>query len=104
MPFTHKGAIISARELSIGDDETISNLAALVKTDLQGFILVKHVRFAEYMIGHEVVSGDEPIPVVAENSPATDVQASYEAWRKLPRTFGTQWKAELERVENRPNG
>lgn len=99
MPFTFKSSVISAHELTIGDDEDISNLAALVRPDPSGFVLIKHIRFAEFMYGADV-QGEWPIPKVSAESTATEAQESYTAWRQLPRGFATQWKAELERAES----
>lgn len=99
--FEYKGAKISAQALTIGQDEDISNIASLVRTDANGFILVKHIRFAEFIVGAQI-EGDPPIPIVSVDDSASAVQASYAAWRNLPRTFNTLWRAELERAET-PN-
>lgn len=99
MSFKWNGATIAARELTIGDDETISNLAALVTSDKSGFYLVKHARFAEFQIG-AVIEGEWPLPQVSETDSHEAVAAAYEAWRGLPRRFGGFWQKELSGVES----
>lgn len=99
MPFQFNGSTISARVLTIGDDEEIGNLAALALGDGSGTILIKYYRFAEFMYGADI-TGDWPIPRVTSDSKFEDVSASYEAWRNLPRAFGARWREEIARADN----
>lgn len=103
MPFKFRGATISARPLSIADDDEV-NLIAAAFTDGDGRIFVKHVRFAEFQVaggftgepGQPAVS---PIPHVTSKDDPAKIRESYEAWRALPRRFADEWRKELARSE-----
>lgn len=98
MPFEYNGATISAHAITIGEEEDASIIGGNVLTDPNGYVLVKHIRFGEYMVAHES-DGAEPVPLVTASSTPAEVQASYAAWRNLPRTFAVQWRAELTAAE-----
>lgn len=99
MSFQWAKSTVSARALTIGDDEDVSNLASLVRSDPNGYILVKHVRFAEFEIG-AVIEGEWPIPRVTPENSGEEVQQAYAAWRALPRAFAGLWQKELASAEN----
>lgn len=99
MGFQWGKATISAKELTIGDEEVISNIAALVSAEKNGFYLIKHGRFAEFQVG-AVVDGDWPIPRVTEADTHEKVAAAYDAWRGLSRRFGRLWQAEVAASES----
>lgn len=103
MPFKFCDATISARPLTIADDDDVSVIAAAL-SDKPGSLFVKHVRFAEFMVAAEFIGKDgqpgiSPIPHVTENDDAQAIRAAYEAWRTLPRRFADEWRNELERAE-----
>lgn len=98
MSFKWGSTTISAKALTIGDEEAISNIAALVGADKNGYYLIKHGRFAEFEVGAQI-DGEWPIPRVSETDTHEAVAAAYEAWRNLSRRFGKLWQDELNRVD-----
>lgn len=99
MPFQFHNATIAARSLTIGEDEDATALALLVRADVSAPLLIKHVRFAEFMYAAEI-TGEWPLPRVTKDSPSADILACYAAWRGLPRTFAVRWQQELDSAES----
>lgn len=104
MPFNFKNVIVSARPMTIADEDTATTIAALVRPDPNGFILIKHLTFAEFQVAAEITQADGtpadwPIPHITADDPPADVQAAYAAWQQVPRAFVRKWRAELERAE-----
>lgn len=98
MSFKYNGATITARPLSIGDDEAATQIAMLVRPTPESPLLVRHVSFGEFQVAAEI-DGEWPIPHISERDSLDTVQAAYAAWRKLPRTFPQQWIRELDAAE-----
>lgn len=99
MPFTFRGAAISARALSIADDDAATELGMMARPTPDSPLQVRHLTFGEFMVAAEI-DGDWSLPRVTAQSSAADVQAAYAAWRKLPRTFPQQWVRELNEAES----
>lgn len=94
--FQWKGATISANDdLTISDENRISALANKLGEEIE---FIQRYRWAEFMIAAEV-TGDEPLPMVTEYDEPEAVQASFEAWGKMKRRFGTLWAIELNAAE-----
>lgn len=96
--FEWKGATISARPLTIADEEDIGLLMEKLK---DAGAAGGRYRFAEFMIGAIVGTGTPPVPMVNVRSDPDAIRASYETWRTLPRAFGQKWGALMQEVETR---
>jgi hypothetical protein len=94
--FEYEGAKISARTLTIGDDETIAVLQGRLTI---GTRLYSAVQYFEFVLGAQI-DGDSPVPLVTEASSEAEVMAGLEAWKALPRRFLNQWRAEIARMES----
>lgn len=98
MSFTWGKATITARALTIGDEEVMARL----QSKLPGETLMMTLEpFAEFMVAASI-EGEPPLPMVTAVSPDSEVQASYVAWGGLPRAFKRQWVKELREVEAPP--
>lgn len=95
MSFTFQGATISARELTIGDDDDIQRLISQLPP---GAIINSGTPFLEFMVG-AVIEGDSPLPMVTPTSKASEIADAYEAWKRLPRSFMRLWRQEVENVD-----
>lgn len=100
MPFEIDGITVSARKLSIGDNDDIGDLLMKLPEAQRN---TRMYRFLEFAIAH-VTEGGAIIPPLDGYSSAADIEAAYQAYRELPRTFQTQWQAELQAVEGDPKG
>ena len=98
MPFNHNGATISARPLTIGDDNEIDLLSFRLNDETD---LYNAQKWAEFMVG-AVVEGDYPLPYVNSKSATEEARHSYAAWQNLPRGFMQKWKAELRKADSDP--
>lgn len=98
MPFKFKGATITARALSISDDDAATEIGMMARPTPDSPLQVRHMTFSEFQVAAEI-TGDWPIPRVSAQDSAETVQAAYAAWRALPRTFPQQWVRELNEVE-----
>lgn len=98
MSFTFKGATISARALTIGDDNEIDLLCFRLGDDTSMYNAQK---WAEFVVGG-VVDGENPVPFVTAKDTSEEAQHSYAAWEKLPRDFVQKWKAELRKADGDP--
>lgn len=99
MSFTFNGATISARALTIADDDAIIQFWQPVGAAYPNATTRSVNRFGEFMLGASI-EGEPPLPMVAPDSPADSIAASYAAWQKLPRSFAQRWDRELDAAEN----
>jgi hypothetical protein len=99
VPFKFKDSTISARPLSIADDDAATEIGMLARPTPDSPLQIRHVTFGEFQVAAEI-DGDWPIPRVTEKDDLAAVKAAYDAWRALPRSFPRQWIDELNRVEN----
>lgn len=95
MSFEYGGAVITARELSIEDDD---NIARLINKLPDGAIVNSGTPFMEFMVGAEI-KGDSPVSRIDADSTPEEVAAAYAAWRKLPRSFLKRWKQEVANAD-----
>lgn len=98
MSFTYHDSVISAHELSIGDDMDIAIIARAVVNGDDNKWLNTHTHFSTYQLASEV-QGSEPIARISASSDPAAIQAAFQQWRKLPRVFQQKWAAELTAVE-----
>ncbi len=94
--FTFRGATIGARELTISDDQRLS---ALFDRLPDGGTVTAKYTFAEYMIGHVLVDGAAPVPVVDEHSSDDEIADAWAAWQQQPRTLSSRWRATVDAME-----
>ncbi len=99
MPFTYKGATITARPLSIADDDAATEIGMMARPTPDSPLQVRHMTFSEFQIAAEI-KGDWPIPHVTASDDVAAVRVAYEAWRTLPRSFPQQWVKELNEAES----
>lgn len=99
MPFKFEGTTIAARKLSIGDNDDIGDLLMKLPEDKRTNRLF---RFIEFSVACEAKGGKFAVPKLTAASSAEDIEAAYQAYRQLPRTFMTQWQDELRAVEGDP--
>lgn len=98
MSFTYDGSTISARPLTIADDDAATEIGMMARPTPDSPLQVRHMTFGEFMVAAQI-DGDWPIPHVNEKDDVGKVQAAYAAWRQLPRSFPRQWIRELDAVE-----
>ncbi len=98
MPFEYKGAKITARLLTIGDDNEIDLLCFRLGDDTSMYNAQK---WAEYLVAAEV-DGENPVPFASSKSAPDEARHSFAAWSKLPRSFGKQWAREMQATEADP--
>lgn len=98
MPFKYNGCTISARALTIADDDAATEIGMMARPTPESPYQVRHQTFAEFQVAAQI-DGEWPIPHVTEKDDAATVQAAYAAWRDLPRTFPRLWVKELDAVE-----
>lgn len=98
MSFKFNGSTISAKALTIADDDAATEIGMLARPTPDSPLQVRHMTFAEFQVAAQIV-GDWPIPHVTEKDDEGAVKAAYAAWRSLPRTFPHQWVKELDAVE-----
>lgn len=96
MPFEFGGATISARELSIEDDDQIARITNKLP---DGAIVKSGTPFMEFMVGAQV-TGEFPVPFISADSTEDAIAVAYAAWRKLPRSFQNRWKQEVARADS----
>lgn len=96
MSFKWGEAEISARELSIEDDDQIARMVGKLPS---GAIVNSGTPFMEFMVGAQV-TGEFPVPTISADSPLEEVADAYAAWRKLPRRFLKLWKQEVENADS----
>lgn len=97
--FEYNGCKITARELTIADDDAIVVFYdPVAATHPQASVLSVN-RFGEFMLA-AVIDGEPPIPMVTPQSAPQDIGAAFEAWQKLPRRFAQQWRIELGSADN----
>jgi hypothetical protein len=94
MAFEWNGATISAKAMTIGDEEKLGTLVGKLTGTPSG-----RYRFAEFQAA-ALIDGDSPVRLLREDDPAELCQAAYEEWRKLPRKFLALWTETLNGVEN----
>lgn len=94
----YKGAKITARALTIEDDNTIQLLAYRLEDSTS---MLAAQKWSEFLVA-AVVDGDYPIPYVSLEATAEEARHSYAAWKNLPRSFLQHWRAELGKVETDP--
>lgn len=98
MPFEQDGITVSARKLSIGDNDDMGDL--LMKLP-EAQRTNRMYRFLEFAVAH-TTEGGALIPPLDASSTAEDIEEAYQAYRQLPRSFQTQWQQELQAVEGDP--
>ena len=97
--FEYKGAKITARPLTIADDNEIDLLCFRLGDDTSMYNAQK---WAEYIVASSVESGENPVPFVSSRDTQIEALASYAIWAKLPRSFIQAWKSEMQRAEAAP--
>lgn len=95
-------ATISARELTIGDEDTLLRMAQNNRFP-EGALVNSADPFMRFMVTAEV-DGVPPVPMVSDKDSLEDWQASYAVWLQLPARFKKQWVAISEAADNSPNG
>lgn len=102
LSFTWEGTIISVRELTNADDLRITKLMRRASGSSKAGDVsdetIAHYAFAEFMIGAQI-TGDAPLPMVDEKSPAAEIGAAVAAWGRLPRRFGRRWQELIAKAE-----
>lgn len=93
-------ATISAKELTIGDEEDIGVLMLRLGEDTK--TVSSRYGFAEFMFAAEIEGGEPPLPMVTPEDSDADIQAAFTKWRNLPRRFVRQWRETLQAVETSP--
>lgn len=96
MSFEFKGATISARELTIEDEDRITALMLMLPSD-ESSATVRY-RFAEFMVGAQI-EGAFDLPIITIATPKPDILAAFQQWRKLPRRIVREWQAEVVAAE-----
>ncbi len=105
MPFNFNKCTITARPLTIADDDAATEIGMMARPSPDSPLQVRHMTFAEFQVAAEVTD-DKGTPVaftvphVTASDDVAAVKAAYEAWRSLPRTFPRQWLNELNAVES----
>lgn len=97
MAFEWNGAIISAREFSIGDDDKILRFTGKLP---DAAIVNSGTPFIEFQTGAVIEGGDSPIPCITPDSTPAEIAAAYAAWLALPRRFLKLWKQEVENANS----
>lgn len=97
--FEYNGAKITARELTIADDDALVGFYEPVAVNHPQASVLSVNRFAEFMQAAQI-EGEPPIPMVTARSEAEVIGAAYEAWLKLPRWFAVSWRGELNDAES----
>lgn len=97
--FTFKGATISARELTIGDEE--DSYALLEAAFPEGKRVVRVHTFILFLLAADI-EGDFPVPMLGANAKPEAYAEAYAEWRKLPRSFPALWEKELAAAEGLP--
>lgn len=95
--FEYQGATISARELSIEEDDQIVRLTSKLP---DGAIVNSGTPFMEFMVGAVIEKGNSPVPIISADSTPEEVAEAYAAWRKLPRRFLKLWKQEVANADS----
>lgn len=98
MSFEINGITVSARRLSIRDNDNIGDL--LMKLP-DGQRNNRMFRFLEFAIAH-TTEGGSIIPPLHAHSTLAEIEAAYDVYGELPRTFQSQWQEELQAVEGDP--
>ena len=101
MSFKLNDLTITARPLSIGDNDDLGDLLMKLPEDRR---TNRIFRFLEFAVGGVVEGGKSPVPALNASSTAEEIEAAYQVYRKLPRSFQTQWQEELAAVEGSPKG
>jgi hypothetical protein len=101
MSFEFKGATITARELTIAEDDQINRLFAVVAKIEPGATASGAQAFCEFQIAAEI-EGDFFIPRVTHQDEQETIAEAWRAWRKAPRRLLTLWERELLLADN-PN-
>lgn len=99
MSFKFEGTTITARKLSIGDNDDIGDVFMKLPESRR---INRMFRFIEFAFAFEAKGGKFPVPKLTAASSAEDVEAAYQAYRQLPRGFMAQWLEELQAVEGDP--
>lgn len=97
--FTWNGAVIRFRALTVADEEAIGDLMLRLSDDSRH--ANTRYTFGEYLIGADV-EGEPPVPLVSPDAPEGDLRAAFDAFRRLPRQFLTEWRALVTKAENSP--
>lgn len=98
--FEYNGAKISARALTIADDNEIDLLCFRLGDDTS---LYNAQKWAEFLVAAEV-DGENPVPYATSKSTPEEARHSFATWSKLPRSFGKRWQAELRDADTDPKG
>lgn len=96
--FEYKEAKITARPLTIADDNEIDLLCFRLGDDTSMYNAQK---WAEYLVAAEV-DGENPVPFASSKSTPEEARLSFAAWSKLPRSFAKQWAREMQVAEAAP--
>lgn len=96
MSFEWENATISARVMSIGDDDEVARFTSKLPPRA---IVNSGTPFMEFMVSAEI-EGESPIPMVTSDSKPDAIAAAYEAWKALPRSFLTLWRQEVMNADN----
>lgn len=98
MSFTFKAATISARALTIADDNEIDLLCFRLGDDTNMYNAQK---WAEFVVAAQV-DGNNPVPFASSKSTPEEARYSFRAWVSLPRSFMQSWRSELRSAEGSP--
>lgn len=98
MPFEFEGRVITARPLSIADADAIG---LLLNKYPDGQRTQRILWFLEFAVGG-VVQGEPLFASVGKASSLEELEAAYQGYSALPRTFTDWWTKELAAVENPP--
>lgn len=96
MSFTYNTSTITARELTINEDDAVLRLRGMPPTDA---IVSSWNSFCEFQVAAEVV-GDWPAAHVTYISTPEQIAASYQVWIKLPLRFKKTWDREYGAANN----
>lgn len=97
--FEYNGCKISARELTIADDDAITGFFDPISSSHPTASVLSVIRFGEFMLG-AVIDGDPPLPMVTPQTPASEIGEAYRAWLALPRRFAVNWRKEVNSEDN----
>jgi hypothetical protein len=100
MSFEYQGATITARPLTIGDEE---DCQAFLDYFPEGKQTMRVLWFLQFVLAADI-QGEFPVPIPSASAPAQEFLDAYARYRKLPRTFPEQWTKELAAVEGHPKG
>lgn len=93
--FEYNGASITARELTIADDDAITAFFQPIAATFPQASTLSVVRFGEFMLAAQI-EGEPPLSMVKPTDEPALVSAAYAAWLKLPRRFALLWRGEVQ--------